>query len=302
MWLKKVLLGTSILTLLILQLVLIYKDVIEEEELSKTPPLQKIQGLYVIGSNNRQRTWKLYSKTAFYKIKKEFLLETVSAEFFFNNSISFKIVSDRGNLHLLEKDFDLKGNVQIESRNNLRFFTDLARYISSERTLRADKVFIKSLSKDGLSLKGEELFIAINKKYLEIEKPLVSSKNIKIKANKAFLKDGKKNIHFSDDIEVELQSYKVTSKKAFLSYKDASFTPHFLQMSNQVRLTGRNVWAVSSKMKVDLPKQKYIFEGNSRLLYNYSELKGEKIIFYGKTKKLDIIKGQLEFQRGIKGE
>ena len=262
---------------------------------------QTLYGLHVLGSDEHQRNWEVYSEEASYDVGKKFILKKVEAHLFFDKEIPFKILADRGALHPFKKDFGVEGNVQIESGNNYRFFTDSAYYFSDKRVLKTDEVFVRGLEKGSVSLEGKELSADLNKNYVEIKSPLLSSKQFRIKGEKGFFKNRRRRLYFSNNVEVELKKFKITAKEAFLDYENKNFKPHSLSMNENVRLTAKNIWAVSEKMKIDLSKRKYTFEGKPRLLYHYNELKGEKIIFYEESEKLEVIKGQLELKRGLEG-
>ena len=270
---------------------------IEKNSLHQSQDSQVIRGLYVEGTSTGLRSWELYSETAFYRVKKQFHLSKVKGKLFFDPKTYFDIVADQGVFEPEKKDFFLTGNVQIEFEDKYRFFTDMAEYFNSLSLFKTKSVLVKGLNKDSLNLTGEELSIDLKKKQAEIKSPFLSSKEIKIKSPQAILTDKEKTFYFTGGVSVDLNKYKITGEEAFLDYDKRNFRPEILRMKNQIRLTGKDVWAVASNMIIDLKQRKYIFEGNSRLLYNYTELKGEKIIFYGKTKKLEVEKGELQFRR-----
>ena len=195
-----------------------------------------------------------------------------------------KIFADKGTLEPFTKNFEVKGNVQIEAGKRYRFFTEVAWYRSQRQLLETERISIRGAGEGALSLEGESLAVDFVGSRLEVSKPLVASEELQIKGQLARLQYRVRRLQFEGFVEIDLKKYKLTGKRASLVYYGQSFKPRHLFVKGQARLTGKNIWAISEKIGIDLAQRQYTFEGKPRLLYHNTELKGEKIVFNEKSK------------------
>jgi LPS export ABC transporter protein LptC len=303
---------TSLLVLLIIEIIIVAPTDIEEkkiesqqeagngEELNDKDNIeQQIKSMHVVETSEELKSWELWAELATgFRRSNQLTLDIVKADFFSSQGTSFKVVGKSGHFFSDTKDMNIMGNVVTESSNGYVFRTEEIEYKSKTKQLisksRVEVVGPRDVGQKPLYITGASMQanlsegIMLIKNSVRAEKNINSVKNLVVEARSAELSSNSKAIKFSGNVTIDIEGMKISGPDALFHFDGNADILKTIEVAGGVSVKDLNKSATSNQLKINLADNKFIFDGNPRIIQDEDEVSGDRIIFLDGGKKVKI--------------
>lgn len=271
---------------------------------------QSMQGVHLIETSQGKKEWELWAdKAVSLKDKDSWSLEKVKATFFGDNGVEFNVVGKTGSVDTKTKDMTVDGDVVTRSSNGYVFRTESVVYQSSTRYLESPGAVEMQGPKDdnghAMTLKGGKLNAALNDAQIHIlndvraEKTVKGNKRMTIHSQDSEF-SGKQNMaKFRGNVVIDMDSMRITGPEADFKFDPTTDSLKAVDVQGGVKVSDLNKWATSDNVRVLFDEDKYVFQGNPKVVQNDDVLRGEEIIFLdgGKRVKVNKVRARVDEKR-----
>lgn len=260
---------------------------------------QVMAGIHVIETRNERKEWELWSDRAIgLKNAGDLSLEKVKANFFSQNGVNFLVTGKSGSVESKSKNMTVNGDVQTRSSNGYLFHTSVVNYNSEQRTLNSpDPVRVAGTNEgrgQSLSLEGQRMAADLDKgeivitELVKAKKKMNGDQNLNVTAEQVTLSGRQKSMLFKGNVKIELNGVNISGPSALFNYNSDSHLLESIDLDGGIRVNDFDKWATSEKLRIDIAKNSYVFDGKPRLVQDNDEVRGDKIIFLDGGKKVKV--------------
>lgn len=271
---------------------------------SKKSYEQKMIGVHLLENSKTEKGWELYAAEASGSKNDDWTLKKVKVTFYSDDSSSFTVIGEVGEVDGFSKNMRIRGNVLTESSNGYSIETTELMYVSKEKKLfSTDAVVLRGPpDKDGsgLFLNGQTLEIKILENKISIlnsvqANKMVDNKLFKINSTSSTFSNKDKEALFYGNVRILYDNMKISSPYAEFKYSSQKNALETVQVYDDVILTDKTKTATCREMLINIPNDTMILKGNPRIKMGEDEIQGDEVIFSEKGKKIKI--NQLQFKR-----
>jgi LPS export ABC transporter protein LptC len=288
------------------------KDKKEKSTSSIATTSQVMRGVHLVEGSAGGRVWELEADYAQgYKEKGAWKLDGVLSTYYGTNGLSYKVTGETGSYEFESKNMEIMGNVVVQTSDGFVIKCESLKFNNLSRELRTeDVIHITGPKKDGLfelTAKGFVTDMKTNIMNLKENVKAVRSvgtgelkKDMNIKSARATIHGSNNKAHFEKDVQVDIESVRMTGNAADFQYDQKNHVLNSLLMVGDVRVTDTQHFASSERALVLFEKNEFILSGNPRVIQNDNELRGEEIhlIDGGKQVKVLRARARVENQNG----
>lgn len=259
---------------------------------------QKMLGIHLVENDLEQKGWELFSEEAVGTSEDSWVFKKIKVQFYSENSLSFTVTGDVGEVDGQSKDMYIRGHVITESANGYSFLTRELKYDSERKTLYTlDAVEMNGPADSrgaGMKLTGTGFEIHIPTRKMKILKDvdankMVDGKRFELKSHTAeFLSDELEGL-FWGNVRMKYGTMKVSSTYTEFKYSKPKKTLSTILIYDKVNMVDENKLAVCDELVMDLIKDEMILKGNPSVKMGEDSIKGSTIVFYDKGRQMKII-------------
>lgn len=305
---------------LIIELVLMAPKGLEVAQQSMTavpdePPgqekaAQTMKGIHVVETKNEKKEWELWAdKAVSQQGIGDLTLDQAKALFFGEEGVQFEVTGEHGSVAPETKNMQIIGNVVTKSSNGYVFLTDAMEYQSEQRHLSTPShVSVRGpqeteggrLKIDGLGMEANLIDAVMRiRSNVRAEKTLVGTRarRVYIKAGEALLSARSRTLEFEKDVTVDVEGVRVTGPSAKFIYGQKGGQVEAIELSGGIRVSDYDKWATSERVRIDLKKDQFIFNGKPRVVQDQDELFGDEIVFLNGGKKVKVKNARIKVGR-----
>lgn len=261
--------------------------------------VQAMEGIHVVESRNESKEWELWADSAVgFKEHGDLSLSKVKASFFSDHGVSFDVVGQRGAVKTSAKDMTVEGDVVTKSSNGYTFKTSSVTYHSALRELksptRVEVAGPRSGSGHTLYIEGSEMVADLNKGVVNIErnvkakKASLDSKNLAVTAERVQLSGRDRSLKFSGRVTIDFDGMRITGPDAMFHYDSRTSQLKSIDLDGGVKVSDYSKWATSEKLRINLAKNEFVFDGSPRVVQDDDELRGDRIVFLDGGRKVKV--------------
>ncbi len=269
---------------------------------------QIIRKFHLVESTKEVREWELWADKALnYEGKTIWNLSRVKIRFYSEDKPSFVVTGDIGTIHLKTKNIRIEGSVLIQSSNGYELSTSLVVYDSEKKQLESPvKVNMRGIyweKQTTFKLDGFGMIVDIKKNLIFINsqvrawKQFQDDQDLKISSQRAEFSGDSFYSKFINDVLIDRETIRVTGKSAHLKYYSDSFKLKSMLVTDNVKVSDIDKWAISDTVFVEFEENKYTFRGNPRVVQDNDELIGDEIIFLDGGKRVKVHKARAKVDR-----
>jgi LPS export ABC transporter protein LptC len=269
---------------------------------------QQMEGVKVIVSKNETKEWELTAdKAVGFKDQGDLKLEKVRANFFTSSGVSFEVTGLTGSVGTETKNMIVNGGVVTKSSNGYLFKTESVDYNSENRTLKSISAVEVSAPRDihgqSMFIRGEEMFADLAKGVVLIERDVKARKSVTkdrkmtVISEKVTLSGEDNSVHFSGNVIIDLDGMRISGPDAKLRYNGTTDILESIDLDGGVKVSDFSKWATSEKLKINLAKNEYVFDGSPKVVQDNDELRGDRIIFLDGGKKVKVQNAKIKVSR-----
>lgn len=269
---------------------------------------QFMQGVHVIESKNENREWELWADSAIgYKLQDELALTKIKANFFADNGVSFEVTGASGSVGTEDKSMRVDGGVVTRSSNGYTFKSAALNYSSKNRSLSSPSAVEVSGPKDqsgrALLISGGEMAANLEMGVVLIEHDIKARKTIRIdkrlqvSSDKAQLSGKDRSVRFTGNVIIDLDGVRIIGPDALFKYSAKGEQLESIDLDGGVRVSDFNKWATSEKLRIDIAKNEFVFDGRPRVVQDEDELRGDRIIFIDGGKKVKVQNAKIKVSK-----
>ncbi len=258
---------------------------------------QKMLGVHLIENDQNQKGWELFASEAAGTSDSQWVLKKVKVQFFSENSSSFTVMGDVGEIDGASKDMIIRGHVLTTSTNGYQFKTDSLRYIAKEKMMKSsDAVYMQGPPDEkgsGFQVNGVGLYVDVKKNKMEIldqvtADKIIDGKKFKLTSKTAEFYNNSQEAVFSGSVKMVLSSSHVQSNKAHFYYSNSRKALERILMTDSVRLKENDKVATCDELEIDLFDDKMTLRGQPKVQQGEDEIRGQEIVFLDGGKKVKI--------------
>lgn len=276
---------------------------LSDEQVGTNQVEQAMNGVEVVGTRDESKEWQLWADRAVdFKNTETWALEKVKAVFFTKDGGFFRVTGDRGVVEMETKNMRVQGNVVTKSSNGYIFKTQEVLYDSNQKILSSPETVMMQGPADAkggaLKLQGGQMTARMADSAMEVQGDVRAERNfhpdkrVVIRSQRALL-SGKSNLaKFLGNVKIDANTMRITAPEAQFKYDRDKQTLSSVQVQGGVRVSDVDKWATSEQLNVQFEKEKFVFQGNPRVVQNNDELRGDEIIFYNGGKKVEVRKAR----------
>lgn len=283
------------------------EQILDERVQKPVLPEQKIQGLHLVESQNGERDWELFSKSAEGNQNEgNWGLQAVKVLFYSSENMTFTVTGKEGQIETGSKNLKIRGDVKTTSNNGYEFTTDSVSYLANKKQiLSPDFVKLKGPADhmgEGMILTGHYLIASVSDNTMKIYKDinglkkLNDGKEFKIKSQSVEMKGNNKEIHFEGSVIINYSDMTIRGPLAKFLYSNGDKEMNRLIVEGGVIVNYQDKIATSQVLDLDLAQNKFIFKGKPKLIQNEDELTGDQIVFIDGGKRVKVEKLKAEFK------
>ncbi len=271
---------------------------------------QTMKGIHVVETKNEKKEWELWAEKAVSpKGIGDLTLDRAKSVFFGEDDVEFEVTGDRGSVTPETKNMQIIGNVVTKSSNGYVFLTDAMEYQSDIRHLSTpSRVSVRGprepeggrLKIDGLGMDADLVQAEMRiRSDVRAEKTLVGTRarRIYIKAGEAILSAKNRTLNFEDNVTVDIEGVRVTGPNAKFIYAKTGGQVEAIELTGGIRVSDFDKWATSERVRIDLKKNQFVFNGKPRVVQDEDELFGDEIVFLDGGKKVKVKNARIKVGR-----
>lgn len=269
---------------------------------------QTMSSIHMVETKEGAKDWELWSDEAKSIASKDIvLLKGVKSLFHGKDGTVFTVTGRRGQINVPRKDLEISGEVQTKTSNGYTFFSDDMKYISKTRILEtASAVKVVGPPQEGkraLLLNGKGMRTNVADSNIEVlsqvraEKVLDDGRRAVIRSHKAHFDSESSAASFEGEVVLDVDDMRITGPKADFFYDTTKDILKSVTFTGGARVSDPTKWATSQKVKVDFEQNKYILNGNPRVVQNNDELRGQEIIFHDGGKRVQVISAKARLDK-----
>jgi len=242
-----------------------------------------------------------------YREKNDLALQTVKAQFFTDDGITFNVSGAEGSVGTDNKDVTVDGGVVTQSSNGYVFKTTKVQYNSKTRFLTSPMMVEVSGPRDitghSIYIKGQKMSADLNKGFITIENEVSAKKTgssnqkMVVTSQKAELSGKDKSVRFSGAVVIDMNGMKITGPDALFKYGAQSDLLESIELEGGVKVSDFSKWATSEKLSINLAKNEFVFDGKPRVVQDNDELRGDRIVFLDGGKKVKVQNAKIKVSR-----
>ncbi len=260
---------------------------------------QQMAGVHVVETNNESKEWELWAKRAIgFKAESELALQHVKASFFAKNGLTFLVKGQTGSIVTATKNMIVNGGVVTTSSNGYIFHTDTVRYNSKERVLSSPTHVVVDGPRDAFGkhmyIQGQSMKANLRQGTVTISNHVRAQKEIRknedmiVRADRAKLFGKGHEVKFSGQVNIDINGIRITGPDALFHYKNGTDIPDSVQLTGGVKVHDVDKWATSERLRINLAKDEFVFDGQPRVVQDNDEISGNQIVFLDGGKKVQV--------------
>ncbi len=258
-----------------------------------------MQGVSSIGSKGDAKEWELVAARAVRMTENEdWIIEQVKVTFFGNNGVTYVVTGRRGDVDVKKNNMKISGDVVTNSSNGYTFKTEAVFYDSANRRLTTPHhvSMIGPAEEDGsrLELTGTDLLAEMNTNEISVSKNVHAKKSIRdgkvanIVSQRGLFSGKTNSARFIGDVVIDIETLRITGPEARFVYKEDGNTIDSMTVDGGVKVTDVDKWATSKKVSVHFEEDKFVFNGDPRVVQDGDEMLGEEIVFLKGGKEVQV--------------
>ncbi len=282
---------------------------------------QVMLGVHLVETHETGKDWELWAEKAYnFKDDGSWVIEKVKIRIFGQQDGSsqkntyYDVTGEKGQIDPKKKNIVIdggEGDVQTLTSNGYLLKTKKVIYETDMKQIRSDseiKMFgpeIKGESRLELTgygmltdLKTNELKILDN---VKAKKTLKQGQLVTVSSQTASFNSENYVAQFHKNVVADYGSYRVTGQQAKLEVDPKYHNVDLVTISDQVRLSDIQRWAVADKVAIYTQSRKMVLSGSPRLIQNNNELSGQEITFFEETQQIQVKKPKARFDKDTKG-
>jgi lipopolysaccharide export system protein LptA len=224
----------------------------------------------------------------------------VKVKFFGTTGSTYTVTGERGSVQVESKNMEIQGNVVTTTSEGYVFKSKSLRFLADKKELiTPDEAVITGPKADGrFELAGIDFKASLNdnvmtlKKDTKAVKALSPEKLMNIKSVWARINGKTGEAHFEDEVQVDLESIRMTGNSADFEYQKDSHVLKSLLMKGNVKVTDQRHWASSQYAEVLFAENEFVLYGHPRVIQDDNELRGEEIRFLDGGKEVTVLKAR----------
>lgn len=260
---------------------------------------QAMEGIHVIESKNENKDWELWADSAIgFRDQGDLALKKVRATFFSREGVTFNVVGEKGSVLTKKKNMTVDGEVVTKSSNGYVFKTAQLTYDSGHHELSSPMPVEVSGPRDGdgqvMLIKGREmsadldLGLVVIQNEVKAKKSVEANKTLSISAQKVQLSGRDRGIQFSGNVVIDINGVRATGPAAMFHYDSKTAALRSIELEGGVKVSDFSKWATSDRLKINLAKNEFVFDGRPRVVQDNDEVRGDRIIFIDGGKKVKV--------------
>ncbi len=258
-----------------------------------------MQGVSSIGSKGDAKEWELTAARAVRMTENEdWIIEQVKVTFFGDNGVTYVVTGQRGDVDVKKNNIKISGDVVTNSSNGYTFRTEAVFYDSAHRRLTTPHQvsMIGPPEEDGsrLELTGIDLLADMNSNDISVSKDVHAKKSIRdgkvatIVSQRGLFSGKSNSARFIGNVVIDIETLRITGPEARFVYKEDGSTIDSMTVDGGVKVTDVDKWATSKKVSVHFEEDKFVFNGDPRVVQDGDELIGDEIVFLKGGKEVQV--------------
>jgi LPS export ABC transporter protein LptC len=265
-------------------------------------------GVHYVETKNDEKEWELWAEKAIgFRKEDELALDGVRAIFFARNGVQLVVTGEKGSVEPKTRNMKIEGKVVTKSSNGYLFRTDSVIYNSGTRMMNSPSPVEVAGPRDGngrsLVISGQNMHADLNKGVMEIadnvraEKTINAKDRMAVQSEKVQLNGKDRAVRFFGEVTIDMNGLRVTGPDALFRYDANTDLLKSIELDGGVKVSDATKWATSDKLNIFLDEDKYIFNGNPRVVQDSDELRGDQIVFLNGGKKVQVKNAKVKVSR-----
>lgn len=282
---------------------------------------QVMLGVHLIETHETGKDWELWAEKAYnFKEDGSWVIEKVKIRIFgqqegaSQKNTYYDVTGETGQIDPKKKNIIIdggEGEVQTLTSNGYLLKTKKVLYETEMKEIRSDSEIkmlgpeIKGESRLELTgygmltdLKTNELKILEN---IKAKKILKQGQLVTLSSQSASFNSANYTAQFHKNVVADYGSYRVTGQQAKLEVDPRYHNVDLVTISDQVRLSDIQRWAVADKLQIFTQSRKMVLSGGPRLIQNNNELSGQEITFFEESQQIQVKKPKARFDKETQG-
>lgn len=282
---------------------------------------QVMLGVHLVETHETGKDWELWAEKAYnYKEDGSWVIEKVKIRIFgqqdgtSQKNTYYDVTGEKGQIDPKRKNILIDGGedeVQTLTSNGYLLKTKKILYDTDLKEIKSDSEIrmlgpeIKGESRLELTgygmvtdLKTNELKILEN---IKAKKTLKQGQLVTVSSSNASFNSENYTAQFHKDVVADYGSYRVTGQHAKLEVDPKYHNVDLVTISDQVRLSDIQRWAVADKVQIYTQTRKMVLSGGPRLIQNNNELSGQEITFFEESQQIQVKKPKARFDKETEG-
>lgn len=289
-----------------------YEKIQEQTQSKKKDAIeQKALGVHLVENEDNKKGYELFASEATGTSEAQWVLKKVRIQFYSENSSSFAVRGEVGEIDGATKDMIIRGDVLTTSTNGYQFRTDSLRYSAKEKLMKsADAVFMQGPADkkgSGFKLTGVGLLVDVKTSKMQIleqveANKIIDQKKFKLTSSKAEFSNRSQEALFSGQVKMVLGASYLSAPQARFFYSQQQKSLEKILLTKGVRLIEKDKVATCDELEIDLLEDKMTLRGQPKVQQGDDEIHGQEIIFLDGGKKVKINKVNVQGNRKTKKE
>jgi LPS export ABC transporter protein LptC len=265
-------------------------DLAKESATANEDVRQFMQGVHAIESKNENKEWELWATSAIvYKKQNDMELQKIKANFFAEDGVSFEVTGEKGSFLTEEKNMKVEGDVLSKSSNGYTFKTNSVQYNSIRQWLSSDSPVEVHGPRDQnggtLKLTGNSMSANMKTGLVSIEydvraqKLVREGKRMLVTSEKVELSGKSREVRFTGNVIIDVDGTRISGPDALFKHNAETHQLESIDLDGGVKVSDLNKWATSEKLKIDIAKNEFVFDGRPRVVQDNDEVRGDRIVF-----------------------
>lgn len=265
---------------------------------------QSMKGVHFVESHLGKRDWEIFADHANGDEKtNQWSLKKLKIIFYNGMTPEYTVIGDEGFIDGKNRDLKVTGHVQTISSNNYILKTNSINYSAQTRMMTSEGavqiVGPRDADGQGFHFYGIDLLIDVTKAQIKLQKQVVAQRELKggialeVVSDQVELNNKNKEALFNGNVEIKYDQFSMTSPAAKFNYQGTNQLTN-LNLSGGVKVVDFNRTATSEMLQLDLLKQKFVFQGQPKVVEGEDILSGEQIEFIDGGKKVRVEKVKLQ--------
>ncbi len=266
-----------------------------------------VQGIHVVEAKGESIDWELWADRADQTSSQSlWQLEDVKSKFYGVQKVEYTVTGNSGQVSEDQKKMKVQGKVLTQSTSGFSFESEEVVYNSEAKQLESpDNIKMKGpkdVNGDRLILTGRNLVADLKTNTILIGEDVSAQKVVKkdhvvrIKSKKARFNNEKKTARFIGNVVIDYDSMRITGPRAEFKYRKGSDIIESMVVEGGARVTDLDKWATSDKLSVFFADERYVLQGQPRVVQDNDELRGDKIVFLEGGKKVRVENARAKFE------